>query len=71
MSKNQIPCRDCITLPICRNVFKHTKRHAPILVLVGRCSIIEDYLATEILREYEEKIREIKAYMKSGVLIYE
>lgn len=40
MSIYKLPCKDCITLPICKNVFR---KHKSLKDLCIKCSIIDKY----------------------------
>jgi len=40
------PCRECITLPLCRN--KYNVQTNVVSIIIDECSIIRDYLERQI-----------------------
>jgi hypothetical protein len=59
---DETPCKDCITLPICRNVY-NTGDIFRIRRLTRRCSILKEFLTAETLEEYIELSTRVKEYM--------
>ena len=48
---NQIPCKDCITLGICKaEVIKRKSEHCyfPFQTVLNKCSLLEEYLNKNI-----------------------
>jgi hypothetical protein len=70
----KMPCRDCITLPICRSYILKNDEYFPISKLVSiavsKCSLLDEYLTNKTLSEYGSYLRRIEAnkilkYMES------
>lgn len=45
----ELPCIDCITLAMCRQV-QRTSRSGGMLVLMDKCSLLNDYILIKDLR---------------------
>jgi hypothetical protein len=63
MSNNQIPCKDCITLPICRSYvlkksnLRYTRYLRVLLLARDKCSLLDNYLSSLAVSSQQYKYR--------------
>ena len=51
MTKNKIPCKNCITFSICQQIYKPFSMYGyqtAVLKLLLKCSLLREYLSQEI-----------------------
>jgi hypothetical protein len=57
MSNNQVPCKDCVTLPICVSVYMEELFYFSILPkLISKCSLLNDYLWPSKTHRHRNKL---------------
>jgi hypothetical protein len=63
----KIPCRDCITLAICKASFTHEIDCYRVVRLLNKCSLLYKYLKSYERPLWSEKFDEVVEYMKSTI----
>ena len=65
----KIPCKDCITLPICINVVKNAPKGGAMTILSSRCSIFHVYCKWGNLNTFRRKKIETYNFFKIPLVL--